>query len=89
MGSMNLISCQRCGSNELTETGDFIICEFCLSKYAVQSGSHVPAETTINLNADVERLLELCRLEPHNRRRYASLALDIDPLNLHARKYLQ
>ena len=89
MGSMNLIGCQRCGSNELTEVGNFLVCEFCQSKYALQSGSHAPVETTINLNADVERLLEMCRLEPHNRRRYASLALDIDPLNLQAREYLQ
>ena len=89
MVNMNLISCQRCGSNELTEIGDFFVCEFCQSKYETQSDSYTPTETTISLNADVERLLEMCRLEPHNRHRYASLALDIDPFNTQARQYLQ
>jgi hypothetical protein len=89
MGNMNLISCQRCGSNELMEVGDFFVCDFCQSKYEPQPDSRAPAETTISLNADVERLLEMCRLEPHNRHRYASLALDIDPFNTIARQYLQ
>jgi hypothetical protein len=86
---MNLISCQRCGSNELTEIDNFFVCEFCLSKYEPQSDLKTPLETTISINADVERLLEMCRLEPHNRHRYASLALDIDPFNAQARQYLQ
>ena len=89
MGNMNLISCQRCGSNELTEVGNFVVCEFCQSKYEPQSGFNAPAETTISINEDVERLLEMCRLEPHNRHRYASLALDLDPFNTKARQYLQ
>jgi hypothetical protein len=89
MGNMNLISCQRCGSNELTEIDNFFVCEFCQSKYEPQSDLKTPLETTISINADVERLLEMCRLEPHNRHRYASLALDIDPFNAQARQYLQ
>jgi hypothetical protein len=86
---MKLIGCQRCGSNELTEIDDFVVCDFCQSKYVPQQDDLPPRETIISLNADVERLLEMCRLEPQNRRRYASLALDIDPTNVQARQYLQ
>jgi hypothetical protein len=89
MANMNLIRCQRCGSNELTEVGNFVVCEFCQSKYEPQPDFRAPAETTISLNTDVEKLLELCRLEPHNRHRYASLVLDIDPFNTQAKQYLK
>jgi hypothetical protein len=86
---MKLINCQRCGSKELTELEDHVVCDFCKSKYVPQSDDFAPRESIISLNSDVERLLEKCRLEPHNRRRYASLALDIDPFNIEARRYLQ
>ena len=73
----------------MTEIDEVIICSFCQSKYVPQADDHSPRDTVISLNADVERLLEKCRLDPQNRHRYASLALDIDPSNAEARKYLQ
>lgn len=89
MGNMNYISCERCGSNELVEEAEFVVCTFCQSKYIPSSEGQAPLETVISLNADVERLLEKCRQEPQNRYRYASLVLDIDPFNIEARQYLQ
>jgi hypothetical protein len=86
---MKLINCQRCGSNDLTEIDDYVVCAFCQSKYVPQADDQARRDTIITLNTDVENLLEKCRLDPQNRRRYASLALDIDPSNAEARKYLQ
>ena len=86
---MKLINCQRCGSNELLEIDDLVVCAFCQSKYVPQLDDKAPRDTVISLKTDVERLLEKCRLDPQNRKRYASLALDIDPSNSEARKYLQ
>jgi hypothetical protein len=86
---MKLISCQRCGSNEMEEVDDFVVCTFCQSRYVPQADDRPPLDTIISLNSDLERLLEKCKIDPQNRRRYASLALDIDPSNAEARQYLQ
>lgn len=85
---MKLLECKRCGSQELAEQSGFIVCLFCQSRY-VPEADEVPAmETIIAVASDVQDLLTRCRQEPHNRRRYASLVLDIDPTNAEARHYL-
>jgi hypothetical protein len=49
----------------------------------------VARESTIEINADIQALLEKCKSDPNNRRRYASLILDIDPTNQQANQYLR
>jgi len=81
------IDCARCGSNELTEIEGFLVCNYCRSKFVPESSDLPPIETNIELNADVQRLLDMCEKDPVNRHRYASLILDIDPTNQIARRY--
>lgn len=85
---MKLVDCIRCGSNELTEVDGFLICTFCRSKFVPESSDVPVAQTEIELNSDVKRLLDLCESDPANRKRYAGLVLDIDPSNQRARQYL-
>ena len=35
----------------------------------------------ISLNSDIERLLQKCKTDPKNKRKYINLILDIDPSN--------
>jgi hypothetical protein len=85
---MRVVDCRRCGSKELIEEDGFIVCTYCQSKFVPQSDDLRPMESTIGIVSDIERLLTMCRAEPHNQRRYASLVLDMDPTNAEARRYL-
>ena len=51
--------------------------------------SHGDVQSSIALDDDVARLLEKCRTDPRNARKYANLVLDIDPHNREALKYLR
>jgi hypothetical protein len=44
--------------------------------------------SNISLNDDIKSLLNKCKNDPTNARRYASLVLDIDPTNSEARRFL-
>jgi hypothetical protein len=85
---MKLVQCTRCGSKELFTEGGYVVCAYCQSRFSAQSGDLPPRETIIGLHSDIEALLQKCRDNPANRRRYASLILDMDPTNQEARKYL-
>lgn len=85
---MRLISCQRCGSGDLVASEGVLVCPFCRARYSPDTVAAPLVESTIGVAADVQALLEKCRNEPWNRRRYASLALDIDPKNAEALRYL-
>ena len=86
---MRAIECGRCGSPELSESDGYFVCIYCRSKFVVERPSSAPKETTIEMQSDVEVLLKKCVDDPLNRRRYASLVLDIDPTNPEASKYLR
>jgi DNA-directed RNA polymerase subunit RPC12/RpoP len=86
---MKLVECTRCGSTELTEIDGSVNCDYCQSKYLIQDEDLVTRETTIGVHADIQALLEKCKSDPNNRRRYASLILDIDPTNQQANQYLR
>lgn len=86
---MKPISCSRCGSTELTERQGFAICDYCQSRYALEDPNSLSRSTTIGVTSDVEALLQKCVDDPYNKRRYASLILDIDPTNQEALKYLR
>ena len=42
----------------------------------------------VSLEDDVQQLLQKCKMNPANARRYANLILEIDPNNKEAMKYL-
>ena len=86
---MKLVVCTRCGSRELLEEGGYVVCAYCQSRFAPQA-DHLPRkETVIGVHSDIQVLMQKCRDEPANRRRYASLILDIDPTNEEAKGYLR
>jgi uncharacterized Zn finger protein (UPF0148 family) len=84
---MKLINCEKCGASDFYEQNGFRICCYCDAKYALRAEDMAPKKSNIALNDDVTLLLQKCRDDPANARRYASLVLDIDPTNKEARKY--
>ena len=86
---MKLVACSRCGSKELIKGDGYIVCAYCQSRFAPGRDDLPPVESVIGVASDVANLLAKCRDEPQNRRRYASLILDIDPTNAEARQYLR
>ncbi len=85
---MKPLSCTRCGSTELTDHLGYAVCDYCQSKYALETSDILAQSTKIGIVSDVEMLLQKCVDDPYNRRRYASLILDIDPTNQAAHNYL-
>lgn len=86
---MKLVKCIRCGSKELFEEGGYVVCAYCQSQFAPQAGDLPAKETLIGIDSDIQTLLQKCKDDPANRRRYASLILDIDPTNYEAATYLR
>lgn len=85
---MKLIKCKSCGSNELFEDGDYIVCAFCASRYLPQLEDSGGSHSTIDLANDIQILLDKCRTDPHNRDRYINLIFDIDPMNEEVNEFL-
>jgi uncharacterized Zn finger protein (UPF0148 family) len=102
---MEALICQNCGANALVRKNAYMVCPYCDSRFAItkeerssglygSSGhhatlSHSGVNSTIDLDDDVRRLLQKCRENPRNARKYANLILDIDPDNQEALKYLR
>lgn len=86
---MKLIECERCGSASLFVENNYVVCEYCRSRYLRNPEEVPPQSTTLDLGSDIRMLLERCRREPANSRRYANLILDIDPTNQAALRYLK
>ena len=98
---MKALICSSCGASNWKEEDKYRICLHCGTKFeklveqqtlsiasAIQSSFTRQVNSVIAINEDVERLLQKCRLEPKNARKYANLILDIDPTNEEAHKYL-
>lgn len=85
---MMLIDCPCCGSKELNENDGFIVCVYCRTKYSPQPNDTQVTETRIGIVSDIQALLQKCREDPSNRRRFANLILDIDPTNQEAKQHL-
>ena len=97
-------TCKNCTAVGLKLKGSFLVCEYCGSKFlltaddfASQRSKAMPTakagishsfSSEISLGGDIELLLQKCRLDPRNARKYANLILDIDPTNKEAYKYL-
>lgn len=85
---MKPIFCESCGSNELTNENDYWICAYCGSKTLNKNTSKSSKDTNISIGSDIKVLLQKCKDEPVNARKYANLILDIDPYNEEALKYI-
>ena len=85
---MKAIICPNCGSTEFIKSDKNLICCYCDSKFTDDTVVPKRYDTQIVLNEDVLRLLDKCKAEPQNARRYARLILDIDPCNDEALNYL-
>ena len=66
----------------------YVVCAYCRSRFVPQAADVLQKETVIGLQSDILVLLEKCQDDPANRRRYASLILDLDPTNQAAKDYL-
>lgn len=99
--SMKQIKCNSCGADDVIEKNGFLTCRYCRSKFVIEQGEKYIYNSvksfnnnktigcsSIALEDDVQRLLDKCKIEPKNARRYANLILDIDPTNKEALKYL-
>jgi hypothetical protein len=85
---MKLLTCEKCGGNDLFEQNGYRICRYCRSKYSLHAEDLLPQGSIIALDEDIKMLLLKCLDDPVNARRYASLILDIDPSNTEATNYL-
>ena len=85
---MKIVRCIKCGGNELIEETDRTICAYCRAFFLRDKTLSDKKKSTISVSSDVAALLTRCKEEPENRRRLASLVLDIDPTNEEARRYL-
>ncbi|MBQ6691696.1 MAG: hypothetical protein IJN00_00015 [Clostridia bacterium] len=82
---METIVCKNCGASKLIREQDYYYCEYCDSKLYF---SKPATASEITLSSDIERLLQKCRTDRKNARKYANLILDIDPDNAEALMYL-
>lgn len=74
-------SCESCGARGLYLDNGYLTCSYCLSTF-IPTLEDVPSMSTeIDLDADVQRLLNLMKTDPVNAGWYANLVLDIDPTN--------
>ena len=85
---MKVIVCKQCGASGLQKKSGYMICPYCGTTYQITEEDLPVRSSTIAINDDVKRLLEKCRKDPRNARRYANLILDIDPSNKEALRYL-
>ena len=86
---MKIEICERCGGGEFVDRDGYRICQYCYTKYLITPEDVTQKGSSITLNNDIMMLLQKCRDDPANARRYASLVLDIDPGNIEAVKYLK
>lgn len=85
---MKVIDCKACGSKELVEESGVVVCVYCQTRYVPGPQDAPQVDSEISVGSDVQALLQRCRDDPANSRRYASLVLDIDPTNAEARQFL-
>lgn len=101
---MESISCKNCNATGLRLVNGYWVCEFCGSRFLptkeeqnasargtvfVFGTQRAGSSSQISVSDDVERLLEKCRTDRKNARKYANLILDMDPDNEEALKYLR
>lgn len=86
---MKLVECSKCRSNDLFEENGYMVCSYCRMKFVPSTNDLPNPGSAISVYDDIRDLLEKCKNDPSNRRRYASLILDLDPTNREVAQYLQ
>ena len=85
---MEALVCEKCGATKLKIENGFMVCEYCDTKFIKPENLKIKKDTCISLADDIARLIEKCKNEPQNAKRYANRVLDIDPGNQEVLKYL-
>ena len=85
---MKALTCPNCGGDEFIEKDGYRICRYCKSKLVISEEEKPAVQATMDLNDDVQVLLNKCKTDPARAKRYAMLALEIDPNNVEAKKIL-
>lgn len=92
---MRGLICTQCGATGLVQQNGQWICSYCGTRFSPNQNYWRPGnnptaafQSQIAVNSDVQQLLQKCRQDPANARRYANLVLDIDPTNREAMQYL-
>jgi len=80
---MKSLICTSCGASEFIKRDGYQECAYCGVKYKLE----ISTKGTF-MTDEISTLLQKCKLEPHNARKYANLILDIDPGNKEAMRYL-
>lgn len=80
--------CSNCGASEFTLKDGYSVCKYCGSRLVVQN-TNGSSNNGIGLDDDVEILLQKCKSDPKNAKKYANLILDIDPTNEIAARILR
>lgn len=78
---MKALVCDKCGSTKIKVESGFMICEYCDTKFLKPENLKIKSESCINLADDIAMLIEKCKMDPKNAKRYANRVLDIDPGN--------
>lgn len=81
---MKLFVCENCGSNDFHEDDGYRVCNHCGTKYIITAEDRRIMQSNIELQNDINRLLEKCRLEPARAKKYAQMILEMDPTNSEA-----
>ena len=85
---MKQVRCPNCGSDVFIYKNGAKYCSYCNSRFEITEEERPKKTSQISLKSDIDILLEKCKADPANAKRYAGLILDIDPTNKEARKYL-
>ena len=81
--------CPNCGATQgFIDRNGTRKCGYCESEFLFQNEDLGIKCSNVSTKNDVANLLEKCKSEPWNAKRYANLILDIDPSNKEAYKYL-
>ena len=99
---MRALVCKSCGATGIQVKGGYLVCDYCDTRFLLtsedfdfygrnQQNAASSADCNIpgiSLGGDIEMLLQKCRTDPKNAKKYANLILDIDPDNKKALRYL-
>jgi A2L zinc ribbon domain. len=87
---MKTIVCKNCGSNQFEEIDGYLVCRFCGTRYVKDEYlNNLTGSSSISIDNDINNLLDKCKSDPKNAKRYVNLILDIDPSNTEAIKLLK
>ena len=85
---MKTVECKGCGSSDLYEENGYLICRYCGTKHLITADDKPAKNSSIDLAADVERLLQRCKEDPARAKTIAQRILEIDPNNQEAKRFL-